>query len=45
MNLDHGFLLSPFRIRESADDFDETLKLASFAGNTYEVTTGGRSAG
>jgi len=27
-----------FRIRESADDFDETLKLASFAGNTYEVT-------
>jgi len=27
-----------FRIRESADNFDETLKLASFAGNTFEVT-------
>ena len=27
-----------FRIRESADDFDETLKLASFTGNTFEVT-------
>ena len=27
-----------FRIRESADDFDENLKLASFSGGTYEVT-------
>ena len=27
-----------FRIRESAEDFDETLKLASFQGKTYEVT-------
>jgi len=27
-----------FRIRESAEDFDETLKLASFEGKTYEVT-------
>ncbi len=27
-----------FRIRESAEDFDETLKLASFSGETYEVT-------
>jgi hypothetical protein len=26
-----------FRIRESADDFDENLKLASFSGGTYEV--------
>ncbi len=26
-----------FRIRESADDFDEKLKLASFSGGTYEV--------
>ena len=27
-----------FRIRESAENFDQELKLASFAGNTYEVT-------
>ena len=27
-----------FRVRESAEDFDETLKLASFEGKTYEVT-------
>ncbi len=27
-----------FRIRESAEGFDETLKIASFAGNTFEVT-------
>ena len=27
-----------FRIRESAEDFDETLKLASFQGKTFEVT-------
>ncbi len=27
-----------FRIRESAENFDEELKLASFAGKTYEVT-------
>ena len=27
-----------FRIRESADNFDEELKLASFTGKTYEVT-------
>ena len=27
-----------FRIRESAENFDQELKLASFAGNTFEVT-------
>ena len=27
-----------FRIRESAEDFDDTLKLASFEGKTFEVT-------
>ena len=27
-----------FRIRESAENFDQELKLASFVGNTYEVT-------
>ena len=27
-----------FRIRESAENFDENLKLASFSGGTYEVT-------
>ena len=27
-----------FRIRESAEDFDETLQVASFSGQTYEVT-------
>ena len=27
-----------FRVRESAEDFDETLQVASFAGQTYEVT-------
>ena len=27
-----------FRIRESAEDFDETLQVASFSGETYEVT-------
>ena len=27
-----------FRIRESAENFDQELKLASFAGKTYEVT-------
>lgn len=27
-----------FRIRESAENFDENLKLASFTGGTYEVT-------
>ena len=27
-----------FRIRESAENFDQELKLASFAGSTYEVT-------
>ena len=27
-----------FRIRESADNFDDDLKLASFSGRTFEVT-------
>ena len=27
-----------FRIRESAENFDENLKLASFSGGTFEVT-------
>ena len=31
----HQFL---FVIRESAENFDETLQVASFSGNTYEVT-------
>ena len=27
-----------FRVRESAENFDETLQVASFTGKTYEVT-------
>lgn len=37
---EYGAWIPPisFRIRESAENFDQNLKLASFSGGTYEVT-------
>ena len=37
MNLVTGYHLFHFAFRESAENFDENLKLASFTGGTFEV--------